>query len=53
MVPMCMGEKKMEVEQPLIRQLIAQPADAGAGVNDDNVSTFGPDFQAGGVTAIL
>ena len=53
MVPVSVGEDKMEFFSFFIDQLVAQFAYTGSGINDDDIITFCPDLDTGGITAIL
>jgi hypothetical protein len=53
MVPVGVGENKMEFFSFFINQLVAEFAYTGSGVNDDDIITFCPDLDTGGVTAIF
>ena len=53
MVPVGMGKDEMIRKMSLIHQLISQPPDAGAGIDNDDVIVFGSDFQAGGIAAVF
>jgi hypothetical protein len=50
---MGMGENKMEITAIFLRQLVAQSSNAGAGVNNYNITAFRPDFQTGCVSAVF
>ena len=53
MIPMGMGENKIEIAAFFLCQLVTESSDTGAGVNNDNVAAFRSDFQTGGVAAVL
>ena len=53
MVPMGMGKDKIEIAAFFLCQLVAESSNTGAGVNNNNVSAFRPDFQTGCVAAVF
>ena len=53
MIPMGMGENKIEIGAYFLGQLVTKSSDTGAGVDNNNVSTFRPDFQTGRVSAVF
>ena len=53
MIPMGMGENKIEIGTYFLGQLVTKSSDTGAGVDNDNVSAFRPDFHAGCVSAVF
>jgi hypothetical protein len=53
MVPVGMGEDKMIQKTPLCDQAVAEAANAGTGIHDDDVVTFGSDFQTSGITTVF
>jgi hypothetical protein len=48
-----MGEKKMNFFSFFFNQLVAESAYTGSSVNNDDIITFGPDLDAGGVSAVF
>ena len=52
MVPMSVREDKMILIPAFFGQLITEPANAGPGINDDDVVAFCADLYAGGVTTV-
>jgi hypothetical protein len=53
MIPVGMGENKMDLAAFFIGQLIAKSSNAGSGIHDNNISTLGTNFKAGGIPAIF
>jgi hypothetical protein len=53
MVPVGMGENKMDLARFFVGQLIAKSSNAGSGIHDNYILTFGADFQTGSIPAIL
>ena len=52
-VPVGMGEDEMIVETAFFNQAVAQAADAGPGVHDNDIVTFRSNFNTGGVPAVF
>ena len=50
---MAMREKKVVLIAPFSDEMIAATPDAGARIDDDDIVAGGPNFQAGGVAAVL
>jgi len=50
---MGMGKNKIEIAAIFLCQLVAESSNTGAGVNNNNVAAFRPDFQTGGVAAVF
>jgi len=53
MIPVGMRENEMILEATFIKQLVAKPSNSGPRVHDDNIIAFGPDFDAGRISAVL
>jgi hypothetical protein len=53
MVPVGVGENKIEMAASLCGQLVAESADTRAGVNYNNVIAFRSDFQTGCISAVF
>jgi hypothetical protein len=53
MVPVGVGEKKINVVNGFIGQLVAKSTNPGAGINSNNITAFGANFQAGGIAAVF
>ena len=52
-VPVGVGENKMVLRVPFAIQLIAAAANARAGIDQDEISAPGPDFEAGGIAPVF
>ena len=52
-IPVGMSENKMIFENALCKELISQSADAGTGINDDDIIALCSDFEASGISTIL
>ena len=52
-VPVGVGKDKMEEQTALGQHLVAESPDTGPCIEDDNIVTLGPDFNAGGITAVF
>jgi hypothetical protein len=52
-VPVGMRKKKIEIETPFIDQLIAQSANTGSRIDNNDITAFGPNVQAGRVATVL
>jgi hypothetical protein len=50
---MGMGEDKVILEAFFIDQMVAESSNSGSGIDDNDIITFGPDFDAGGITAVF
>jgi hypothetical protein len=50
---MAMREEKVVLIAPFFDEMIAATPDAGARVDDDDIVTGGPNFQASGIAAVL
>jgi hypothetical protein len=53
MIPVGVREKKINVVSVLVGQLVAKPSNPGSGINSNDISAFGADFQAGGIAAVF
>jgi hypothetical protein len=52
-IPVGMGEDEVELAAFFFEELIAETADAGSGIDNDDVTALGSNFDAGGVSAVL
>lgn len=52
-VPVGVGENKMVLQVTFTIQLIAATTNARTGINQDEISTLGPDFKAGGIAPVF
>ena len=52
MVPVAVGDEKMVGVALVNHQLVAEAANAGTGIDDEGIATFGDDFKASRVTAV-
>ena len=48
-----MGKDKIEIKTFFIDQLIAESANTGSRINNNDFTTFGADFHAGGIAPVL
>ena len=50
---MAVGKEKIVLIATFFDQLIAATSNTGAGIDDDDIVAFGPDFKAGGIPPVL
>ena len=53
MIPMGVGEDKVKFTAIFLDQLIPETPDAGSCIDDDDVVTFGTDFDASGIPTVF
>ena len=53
MIPMGMGEKKVDVEHFFLNKFVAESANSGTGINRNDITTFGSNFQTGGIPTVF
>jgi hypothetical protein len=53
MIPMAMGEQKMDRIALFLGDVVPESSDTGAGINNNHIIAFGSDFQAGRIAAIF
>jgi hypothetical protein len=53
MIPMGMGEKKMDRIAFFFGDVVPESSDTGAGINNNHIIAFGSDLQAGRIAAIF
>ena len=51
MIPVGVGENKMDVVYIFFSEFVSKSADSGTGIHRNDIIVFGTDFQTGGVTA--
>lgn len=52
-IPVSVGQQKMDLVTTLLQQGVSQPADPGAGIDDNDVAAAGADFDTGGITPVF
>ena len=52
MVPVGVGENKINTVRIFVGEFDSKPSNAGTGVNGNNITAFGAYLQAGGIAAV-
>jgi hypothetical protein len=53
MIPVGVREKKINIVSVLVGKLVPKPTNPGTGINSNDITAFGEDFQAGGIAAVF
>jgi hypothetical protein len=53
MIPVGVREKKINVVSVFIGKLFPKPPNTGTGINSNDITALGADFQAGGIAAVF
>jgi hypothetical protein len=53
MIPVGMSEDEMILKVIILHQLVAEPADSGSSIDDNDIAAFCPDFKAGGIASVF
>jgi hypothetical protein len=53
MIPVGVGEEKMNVVNVFFGQLVAKPSNTGTGIDSNNILAFGANFQTGCIAAVF
>ena len=53
MIPVGVGEDKIDVVHIFFSELVSKSADSGTGIHRNDIIAFGTDFQTGGVAAVF
>jgi hypothetical protein len=53
MIPVGVGEKKINAVSVFKSKLVAKPSNTGTGIDSNDIPAFGADFQTGCVAAVF
>ena len=53
MIPVSVGENKIDIVVVCLAKLVAEPSNTGARIHRNNIIVLGTDFQTGGIAAVF
>ena len=53
MIPVGVRENEINIVSVFLGKLIAKSSNPGTGINSNDITAFGADFQAGGIAAVF